>query len=259
METIVKKRVERLVLFNNEDQKSEQWLKKRHNMITASDIGTILDINPFMTKRQLLIKKCNPICYDTNEFTLWGDLFEPIARDIYCRMFLVDRVYETGCIPHGKYGWLGASPDGILSSGKLLEIKCPKKRKIRTDDYPYMYWIQMQIQMECCNLNECDLFQCQFYQYLDKDEYLNDITTMNKGYIKSKNLYWKLESFSINTIIRDTKWFLKNVNILQDFWKTVIHYRLIGIDKLNMDFVQIKNINDWSKWISATQVKNYLL
>ena len=259
METIVKKRVERLILFNTEEQKSEAWIKKRHNMITASDIATVLDINPFMTKKQLLVRKCNPIEFEANEFTLWGDLFETIARDIYQKMCLVENVHETGCIPHRKYKWLGASPDGILPNGKLLEIKCPKKRKIHDENYPYMYWIQMQIQMECCNLNECDFFHCQFYQYANKDEYISDVATTNKGYIKSKNIYWKLERFSLKTIQRDSRWFIKNVGQLQQFWKTVLHYRNVGIDKLNMEDIQVKNITDWSKWIAATQVKNYLL
>jgi len=258
METIVKKRIERLILFNTEQQKSDTWLKKRYNMITASDIATALDVNPFMTKKQLLINKCSPIEMVSNEFTLWGDIFEPIARDVYKKMFLVENIHETGCITHGKYNWLGASPDGILPTGKLLEIKCPKKRKIH-DEYPYMYWIQVQIQMECCNLNECDLFQCQFYQYTNKDEYIHDISTMNKGYIASNDIYWKLEKFTIHTIQRDSKWFLKNFNELNQFWKTILHYRSIGIDKLNMEDIQVKNINDWSQWISATQIKNYLL
>lgn len=261
METITKKRIERLVLFNNEQQKSTEWHKKRYNMITASDIAAVLDVNPHLTKKQLLIKKCIPMDtgFTTNEFTEWGDLFEPIARDFYQKMCLVSHIYETGCIPHGKYKWLGASPDGILPNGKLLEIKCPKKRKIHNTSYPYMYWIQMQIQMECCNLNSCDLLQCQFYQYDNKEEYINDVSTMNKGYIESKDIYWKLEKFTLNTIERDTKWFIKNVGILNQFWKTVLHYRKIGIDKLNMDDVQFRNVIDWSKWISATQIKNYLM
>ena len=45
---------------------------------------------------------------------------------------------EYGCIPHPEIDYFGASPDGIVSYeslnrnfiGRMLEIKCPKSRKI---------------------------------------------------------------------------------------------------------------------------------
>ena len=40
----------------------------------------------------------------------------------------------------------------------MLEIKCPPIRKFTTE-VPEHYWIQMQGQLETCDLEECDFLQ----------------------------------------------------------------------------------------------------
>jgi len=43
------------------------------------------------------------------------------------------------------------------------------------DGIPKMeYWIQMQLQLEVCNLNECDFLETRFKEYVDEDAYLAD-------------------------------------------------------------------------------------
>ena len=258
MDTIIKKRVERLVLLNHEQQKSKEWYNKRHNLVTASDIAAIFDVHPYMTNKQLLIKKCSEPRIEGNVYTEWGELFEPIATQIYKKMFLVEKIHESGCIIHSKYKFLGASPDGILPSGKLLEIKCPMTRSIN-NNIPNMYWIQMQIQMEVCNLNECDFFQCKFYKYENKEEYINDVTANHKGHLEECDVYWKLDKFTICNVKRDTKWFIKNIGAIERFWNSVIYYRSVGIENINNQKNEFYQIIDWTMWIAASQVKNYML
>ena len=63
---------------------------------------------------------------------------------------------------------MGASPDGLIIGEekiKLLEIKCPKTRKIMTSGdkiVPSYYLEQMQLQMECADVDFCDFWQCEF-------------------------------------------------------------------------------------------------
>jgi putative phage-type endonuclease len=259
METIIQKRIERLILFNNEKQKSDEWYEKRHSMVTASDIAAIFDVNPYSTKQQLLRQKCrDPKEFTTNEFTQWGELFEPVAQSIYKKQFLEPEIFETGCIPHSKYDFIGASPDGILPCGKLIEIKCPKTRTINAKKVPHIYWIQMQIQMEVCNLNKCDFFQCKFYQYADKQEYISDVSNKYKGFIKESGVYWRLDKFTNKTITRDTKWFMKHVGMIKQFWDMVLHYRKVGIETLDITDTNT-NITDWSEWITASHLRNHLM
>ena len=103
-------------------------------------------------------------------------------------------VEEYGLIPHlpePRISYIGASPDGIASHytldnqfsemvGRMLEIKCPFSRNIKTEGAidgeicPHYYWCQVQQQLECCDLEYCDFWQCNLKEYLDRDEWLED-------------------------------------------------------------------------------------
>ena len=73
-------------------------------------------------------------------------------------------VGDFGCISHTDYEYIAASPDGINIDdtsplyGRMLEIKNTVSRVI-TGIPKLEYWIQMQIQMEVCDLNECDFLE----------------------------------------------------------------------------------------------------
>jgi hypothetical protein len=82
--------------------------------------------------------------------------------------------------------------------GRMLEIKCPMRRKIlmskdapevygphgeeitdlKVDSKkgicPSYYWVQVQLQLQCCELDECDFWQCSIFEYSDKDDFLDD-------------------------------------------------------------------------------------
>ena len=103
-------------------QKTDAWYKLRYNMITASEIASVLDCNIYESSYDLLLRKLKPIEHIYNDVLDWGNMFEPIALDIY-KKIKNDTIYQVGLVTHNKYKWLGASPDGIIPIGKLLEIK----------------------------------------------------------------------------------------------------------------------------------------
>lgn len=85
------------------------------------------------------------------------------------------RMGEFGCIQHREHTFIGASPDGIVLSrssplyGRMLEIKNVVNREV--NGIPSMpYWIQMQVQMEVCDLEECDFVETVFKEYDSADE-----------------------------------------------------------------------------------------
>ncbi len=226
MQTILSKRVTRLLLDRAKfpRQRTPKWYKTRHNMITASDIATALGHNMYETPRQLLTRKCRASIVNKPMSTAmeWGIKYEPFALDLYKKMHNPN-VHEFGLIPHKRYKWLGASPDGIVSTGKVLEIKCPLYRSV-SGEIPYYYWIQSQILMEVCNLNECDFFQCKFSEYKNYDHYSRDIITDNKGILpieEGDDIYWRLDDYAYKTIPRDYRWFKQNKDELFNFWKKV--------------------------------------
>lgn len=242
-------------LINNEKngkhpkQKTDIWYETRQNMLTASEVASVLDCNIYETSYDLLIKKLSPIEYKISTATEWGNLFEPVAIKLYEHIKKVT-VYSLGLVTHSNYNWIGASPDGLIMSGRLLEIKCPINRIIGKY-IPLYYWIQMQIQMEVCNLDVCDYFECKFHKYLDIDEYKSDISKesnknvynlINFGTItfeKSsvENIYYKVTDFYLKSVKRDKKWFECNINKLKYFYDNMMYYRGIsnGIHKFKID------------------------
>ena len=129
-------------------QRTPIWYDARGKMLTASEIASALDCNIYQSSYDLLLKKLKPDSVGLLDSPAleWGNKFEPVAVQFY--EFLSNEVvHEIGLVTHAIHKWLGASPDGLILSGKLLEIKCPFMRSIG-GEIPIYYWIQMQIQTQ---------------------------------------------------------------------------------------------------------------
>ena len=279
------KQVKYLLKNYNSKQRTPEWFKKRYNSLTASDIASALEANPYQTKLELLKKKCSKIEDNSsdNYATQWGTLYEDVALRIF-EETNKKSVNSIGLVSHREIPWLKASPDGILNDGTLIEIKCPISRKIGYN-IPHQYWIQVQIQLEVCDFDKCIFYQCKFNEYRSKKHYDQDENAI-KGII-NKNRYWKLDKCTENIISRDKKWFRKVYPSLKRFWNDVIHYRKCGneyleatinrkrkrsednineidIDKNNDKRTRLSNnkdylIQNWNEWISVTDITNYII
>ncbi|ARF09798.1 YqaJ-like viral recombinase domain [Indivirus ILV1] len=173
------------------EQRSAAWFEMRDGKITASDGGTVIDVNPHEQQYKFILKKTVGLPFVSNEYVYHGKKLEDIAILIYEYRMNV-KCEAFGLIGHPKYKFLGASPDSICGKykfdgihkskyiGRMLEIKCPFVRKIKTEgpiiDYicPIYYWVQVQLQLECCDLEECDFWQCEIREYGSREEFIND-------------------------------------------------------------------------------------
>lgn len=95
----------------------------------------------------------------TNAAMQWGTDTEPQARAAY--EFMTDTaVAETGFHLHPAIGDMGASPDGLVDSDGLIEIKCPNTAThldtLLAEAIPQKYLLQMQTQMACTGRAWCD-------------------------------------------------------------------------------------------------------
>jgi hypothetical protein len=106
----------------------------------------------------------------------WGQKYEPVTAMIYQQKNRT-KLGEYGCIIHPDWKFIGASPDGINVDsesplyGRMVEIKNIVNRAI--DGVPSLaYWIQTQIQMEVCDLDECDFVETRFKGFAGKQEWL---------------------------------------------------------------------------------------
>ena len=172
-------------------QRTPEWYTFRHNLITASNAYKAFENQTI--KNQLIYEKCLPLLIKQNididqptivhqvniNTTLhWGQKYEPLSVMLYEYIYK-SKVADFGCIQHDMYSFIGASPDGINVDqtskrfGRMLEIKNIVNREI--DGIPKKeYWIQMQMQMETCNLEECDFLETKFEEYLSYDEFMLD-------------------------------------------------------------------------------------
>lgn len=171
------------------EQRSEEWYKIREGVLTASSLADAIGEGHFCTRDQLMIQKCGgPRGEVPFEIVEWGVKYEPVATSFYEKLNNLT-VLEFGLVPHPEFTIFGASPDGICDTdspedyiGRMLEIKCPPKRQF-TDEVPRHYWMQMQGQLECCNLEECDFLQVKFTEYLSENEYIED-NPLKEGIMK---------------------------------------------------------------------------
>ena len=175
-------------------QRTSEWYKFRHNLITASNAYKAFESQSKIN--ELIYEKCQPLktANDTaSKFVNvdtpfhWGQKYEPLSVMVYEDKYNT-RVDDFGCIQHDKYKCLGASPDGINVDessdrfGRMLEIKNVKSRVI-TGNPKKEYWIQTQLQMEVCDLNECDFLETAFVEFGSADEFEKDASGKQKGII----------------------------------------------------------------------------
>ena len=161
-------------------QRTEEWYKYRYNLLTASNIGKVL--GSVAKRNSLIFEKCQPlILTDMNSYVNvnspmhWGNKYEPVSLMVYEHMYET-KVEDFGCIKHPDIQCLGASPDGINTDtnsnlfGRMVEIKNIVNREI-TGLPLEAYWIQMQVQMEVCDLEQCDFFETQFKEFDTSEEF----------------------------------------------------------------------------------------
>jgi putative phage-type endonuclease len=89
----------------------------------------------------------------------WGTEQEPFARAAY-EIATGQMVDECGFVPHPTIANAGASPDGLVGTDGLVEIKCPNTAgmidALLTQTVPGKYNAQMQMQMACTGRAWCD-------------------------------------------------------------------------------------------------------
>ncbi len=222
------KQIDALLKIPQYEQRSDEWFAQRENKLTSSDAATVLGINPYQKRKEVLFKKCG---HDLKPFvgnvaTRHGQKYEDEAIEKYCN--LTNRTnYNFGLISHEDvyknkdYYWLAGSPDGIAidsdnHSGKpiLLEVKCPYRRTIIPGKIPEYYVPQVQLNMFICDLELADFIE-----------------------------YKPPSTLNIVRLERDDEWLKKNIPILEKFWKDVEYYRLNDITK-HPEFPKVKKTLD---------------
>jgi putative phage-type endonuclease len=265
MESKIKNLIE---LYGSDDQRTQAWHLKRGEMLTASEIYKALKDSSPALKHEIIMSKLQPRPRTEGpspRSLMWGTRFEPIAKEIYCLFHGGVEIVDTTCIPHPHHSFLGASPDGIIVTkdpedfrhGKLIEFKCPISREFTQDSpIPPSYYHQMQLQLECTQLNECEYVEMGFKDvsysaWVDsKAEYksffaiyedelkvryksvsdMRDVATwrqevLGEEYLKWTMVYWTLNNKRETTVSADSEWLSTNLDSFKDIWEQIKKHR----------------------------------
>ncbi len=277
------------------EQKSPEWYDLRMQMLTASsDIPAIAGQCYNSKKRkwsrkqvldQLYLKKCGKgPQFTSNRFTLYGNKMEDVSLLFY-RQKTGATVYPFGLLVHPEYPFIGASPDGITSMGRMVEIKNPQTRKI-TGEIPDQYMIQMIVQMEVCQLSACDYVETSFVQVSEMEYKMdengsvvaigvveledgfrhfypqhidrNQLECIQRQYKKScldhpmYIEYYRLNEYMCQTVERNKQFFEELVPQIEQAWDHILECRkdpsLLPPDQENDEHVPKKSVkNSYSR------------
>jgi len=250
-------------------QRTTDWYKEFQSRLTASEIFKLF--GPPRERAILAMQKAGKIEMPPRGNALvvlkerlgpldWGICFEPVVKLILESEWGA-MIHECGRFIHQTDPRLAASPDGLLlkvkvkpeMAGHLLEIKCPKSRKIGLK-VPMEYYYQMQLQMEVTGVRACEYVEAKF-------EFINDSNPGKDGWHgliavvgafsedsgtwkPSRYIYgplgdlkwkpdlglneqtleintWTCPKFHHETILRDEAWFLGILPKINEFWSDV--------------------------------------
>lgn len=209
------------------EQRTPAWYERRKHLMTASDAPAALGVKPYASyagdpRADCLRKKVSG-SFRGSIHTAHGIRLEDTARDLAAQVLGIT-IFDVGLLVHKDLPWLGASPDGITSCGKCVEIKvcfvshacsaqtggqhvrvslqCPMQRDIVPGKIPAHYFPQVQVQMEVC-----DLDATVWIEYKPKE-----LTETGQYFL------------AIHMIERDRDWFARHKDALHDFF---VDYRAL--------------------------------
>lgn len=266
-----KKHIDKLKNTTQVPQRTKAWYEQFSKVLTASEFSGIFANGK--RRRDLIFSKVNVRQDDFNSFRLacptdeltptgWGIRFESVVKQILEHTYKC-KIYEPGRIVHPTRSNLAASADGIIEDGehkqqigRLVEIKCPYSRSIG-GEIPLDYWVQMQIQMEVTDIDECEYVETEIisrkpnqegpvdlsgtelqgvvyllkqtvadgqpfeYRYLYGTVQSTTVPELPEGFEIHETIPWGLKSFHRIIVHRDRAWFAATVAIQDSFWSDV--------------------------------------
>lgn len=150
------------------EQRSPEWYAARLGKVTASRIGDLMartktgyGASRANYMAELVCERLTGVKAEgfTSAAMQWGTDQEPAAKAAYS--FMTDNaVEEVGFVEHPNIAMAGASPDGLIGTDGLIEVKCPNSAShidmLISGSIDGKYLLQMQFQMACADRAWCD-------------------------------------------------------------------------------------------------------
>ena len=168
---------------NQIEQRTNEWHEQRKGKFTASEVYKLMGARGLgETGKTYAIEKAIDELFGITEerFVSYdmerGTTLEPLAFNKIKELFDLDFIDVTNCGFFTKDENSGSSPDGLIGSDGILEIKCPRTetffKVVATDEIDSKYFYQMQKQMDDTNRTYAIFFN---YCIIDGEEFWHQI------------------------------------------------------------------------------------
>lgn len=202
------------------DQGSEEWLKWRRGLLTATDAPVLMGVSPYATPYKIWQRKIGQGReQEETEAMRRGKRDEPIARDWFNEEYGLDM--QPCCVESESYNYIGSSLDGLSACGKyILEIKSNGDQYhfgLRSGGIPDFHLMQMQ------------------HQLLSTDG------QVEKGFYLSINKGEKV----VIEVYPDKAWMDEYLPKAQEFWRKVVFME--APELCQKDYRDMNFDVDWNK------------
>lgn len=158
------------MLVEGIEQQTPEWLQMRVGIVTASRMSDVMAklkrkdgeaAARANYKKEIVYEILTGRAFDTyvSPAMEWGIENEPLAKAAYEHANGIE-VLDGGFFLHDEISKFGASPDGLVESDGLLEIKCPTSAvhldTLMSKEIPDAYTWQMLAEIECSGRKWCD-------------------------------------------------------------------------------------------------------
>jgi putative phage-type endonuclease len=139
-------------------QGSAAWLEARRSLVTATDLGKIMGLNPWACEADVADEK---LYGTTTEATLRmrvGNAVEPLIAEAYTEQTGRRVRRYHGLVMHPTIGWAAASPDfRVIGERRGVEAKWTSSKSRFADGVPQDYEAQVRWTMGCTGLPVWDV------------------------------------------------------------------------------------------------------
>lgn len=131
---------------------SAEWLARRHDLITATDIGAILGVDPWRSEGDVARSKTATDETPPSIAMRVGSQLEPLVAELWAEATgrVVERWGEL--VVHPEIDWAGATPD-YRSGGEIVECKWSGNLRLWADGLPEHVEAQVRWQLGVTGLS----------------------------------------------------------------------------------------------------------
>ena len=136
-------------------QRSDAWFAARRGKLTASNLGALMGLVSWTSRVEAYRRMMGWSKFEGNAACTYGIEMENTALNAYS-LATGNKVDQSGLHLHPQYRFIAGSPDGLVGTEGMIEIKCPFYTKVPHCKVPNYYYLQINCLLECTQRNWCD-------------------------------------------------------------------------------------------------------